>query len=143
MKQKSILPILFFILSLMVISVVPKEGAVLLLRFIQKHGIGTRQLDFIFRAMSYEAATSLILVAAYLVLIISLLKILRNALRPRTPGLNQPREKKTEAADSTISYMKMDEKAKYIAQLDSYLQNGLVTKEEYQVLKERYNKRRQ
>ncbi len=134
--------ILGFILSILIVVWIPKEGIRRIIEFIRYRGIGARQMEFIFRAWTIELIEAIVLIIAVIVMLSSLISIFRNAGRPKTPGLNQPREKVKTESDSTVRYVSKSDKERYIAQLDSYLQNGLVTREEYQVLKERYEKRR-
>ena len=134
--------VLGFAFSLLAVICIPKEGIRRIIEFIRYRGFGARQMEFIFRAWTIELVEAIALIIAVIVLLNSLITIFRTAGRPRTPGLNQPREKVKTETDSTMRYVSKNDKERYIAQLDSYLQNGLVTREEYQVLKERYEKRR-
>ncbi len=145
MKKKSnggASSVLGFAISLLVILWIPKEGIRRIIEFIRYRGFGARQMEFIFRAWTIELVEAIALIIGVIVMLSSFISILKNTGRPKTPGLNQPREKAKTESDSTVRYVSKNDKERYIAQLDSYLQNGLVTREEYQVLKERYEKRR-
>ena len=109
------------IFGTIVLAWVPKERIPIIFEFIRYRGLGVTQISFMLRAMHVELLFLAVLIIAVIWMICSVIGIVKELSRPRTPGLNQPREKKKEPGDSTIKYVNKSDKEKYIAQLDSYL----------------------
>ena len=140
------------LLPLMIILWIPKEGIDRVVSYLEFRGLGIEQLELLMRVMPRETLCALILLAAILVLIAAVIGMIRKAMNPQVPGLNRPRTEKEQKMDTvngsrkagseTVSadYAQRTGNARYMTQLESYLESGLITKEEYLVLKKRYQK---
>ncbi len=142
------------ILPLLIILWIPKEGIDRVVSYLQFRGLGIEQVELLMRVMPRETLNALILLAAVLALIAAIIGKIRSAMNPQVPGLNRPRTEKEQkmhtvdragaqkAGSGTVSaeYAQRTGNARYMTQLESYLESGLITKEEYLVLKKRYQK---
>lgn len=140
------------LLPLMIILWIPKEGIDRVVSYLEFRGLGIEQLELLMRVMPRETLCALILLASVLVLIAAVIGMIRKAMNPQVPGLNRPRTEKEQKMDTvngsrkagagTVSadYAQRTGNARYMTQLESYLESGLITKEEYLVLKKRYQK---
>ena len=142
------------LLPLMIILWIPKEGIDRVVSYLEFRGLGIEQLELLMRVMPRETLCALILLASVLVLIADVIRMIRKAMNPQVPGLNRPRTEKEQkmhsvnrdgsrkAGSETVSadYAQRTGNARYMTQLVSYLESGLITKEEYLVLKKRYQK---
>ncbi len=142
-----------FIIPFLIILWIPKEVVERVFRFIEFRGLNIDTFETLIRMAPRETAMTVILLAAVLVLVFNIFRKISSVLHPQVPGLNQPRPKtpaeavrqdrSARTSDRTAdaaAYVSKSGRERYLSQLDSYLQSGLVTKEEYQVLKRRYDK---
>ena len=142
MKEKKGIGIPSVLLPAFIIMLIPKEGVQDVLRYIRYYGLNERVIRFLIEAAPWETCMTVIFVLAIIVFFINLIKLIYRASKPQVPGLNRPRpQKKTRTSSSGAEeqhYERKTGKARYMSQLDGYLESGLVTREEYQALKKRY-----
>ncbi len=125
------------LLLFLVILWIPKEGMSDVIWFIRYRGFGIRQIRFLLEVMPRETILTAVLFAAIILLVVGLVRKAGSLFKTETPGLNRPRPvKKDNKPDNPVK----SGTARYMTQLDSYLESGLITKEEYRVLKKRYEK---
>ena len=149
MKKNNTARVLTLILSIFVIAALPKEAIRRTIYFFRASGFGVRQLEFYLQVGMTEFLICLLFAVMIIVFFVTLFKLIFSPAETKTDGLNQPRkETKTHAAHPGTSRSSQagragavkDGEDRYLAQLDSFLESGLVTGEEYQQLKERYKK---
>ena len=152
MKKNNTARVLTLILSIFVIAALPKEAIRRTIYFFRASGFGVRQLEFYLQVGMTEFLICLLFAVMIIVFFVTLFKLIFSPAETKTNGLNQPRkETKTAEAHTGTSRSSRSSQAgrtgaeknggdRYLAQLDSFLESGLVTGEEYQQLKERYKK---
>ena len=148
--KKNTVRILIMILSILVIVTLPIEAVERTFYFFRNSGFGERQVEFYLRVGQTELLVCLLYVIAFIVFFVNLFKLIFSSGNQQTDGLNQPRKKSKAAADTYAGKPAQesrgstagaeDKEDKYLEQLNGFLESGLVTREEYQHLRERYNR---
>ena len=146
--KKNTVRILIMILSILVIVTLPIEAVERTFYFFRNSGIGVRQVEFYLRVGMTELLVCLLYAIAVIVFFVNLFKLIFSSGDQQTDGLNQPRKKAKAAADSFAAKPAQQSREssagaeikgdKYLEQLNGFLESGLVTREEYQQLRERY-----
>ena len=142
MKEKTGIGFSSVMIPAIIILLIPKEGIKNVLKYIEYYGLNERVIRFLIEAAPLELCMTVIFGVAILVFFINLIRVIYHISRPQVPGLNKPRpQKKTRTSasgDEEYHYERKTGKARYMSQLDGYLESGLLTREEYQALKKRY-----
>ena len=142
MKEKTGIGFSSIMIPAILILLIPKEGIKDVLRYIQYYGLNERVIRFLIEVAPWELCMTVIFCLAILVFFINLFRVIYRSSSPQVPGLNKPRpQKKTRTSasgDETHHYERKTGKERYMSQLDGYLESGLLTREEYQALKKRY-----
>ena len=134
-NKKGTLPVLMMILAFGLLAEIPMDEVRNVFRFLSRYGFDPHRIQFLFQAAPKSAAVTLVFVLLCIIILISFLRLIRNIFS--SAGQDKIPKEVKEAKKQMPSYVYKGGNERYMAQLDDFLRDGLITREEYLELKQK------